>query len=304
MTGVTGSWLYEPLTWDSSLEPLSTPVHPVASKPRQQRNHHDQTEAAGIRIPMAVAVRLTAAATIRRRPPDYVHEETCPARARAIEAASDTGVHGMVSSYNPADQRYPGYGRRHRTPRSRTSNTSHRPSRGRATYMYTATFGAGHRPLASGGDDQMLILDTDPDRPRRALTSSGRQCGTTEPHDHPARRLDHRHRAGHCWASSIAPCWATSPADAPTEHRADELRQLAKSCIGPTRCRRCDTKSTRRRRSACSKSQGDDLISVGEAAALLGLSRRSVQRMAAGPGGLSAVRIGHTWALHRSSFWH
>ena len=50
----------------------------------------------------------------------------------------------------------------------------------------------------------------------------------------------------------------------------------------------------------CSKSQDDDLISVGEAAVLLGLSRRSVQRLAADPGGLSAVRIGHTWALRRS----
>lgn len=81
----------------------------------------------------------------------------------------------------------------------------------------------------------------------------------------------------------------------------DELRQLAKALfrayeMSPTR-HEIDTAADDQ---PCSKSQGDDLISVGEAAALLGLSRRSVQRMAAGPGGLSAVRIGHTWALHRS----
>ena len=49
-----------------------------------------------------------------------------------------------------------------------------------------------------------------------------------------------------------------------------------------------------------SSGQDDDLISVGEAAGLLQLSRRHVARLAAGPGGLGAVRIGRTWALRRS----
>jgi excisionase family DNA binding protein len=41
--------------------------------------------------------------------------------------------------------------------------------------------------------------------------------------------------------------------------------------------------------------------SAGEAAFLLGVSRRTVQRMAADPrGGLDAIRIGRTWALRRA----
>ena len=79
-----------------------------------------------------------------------------------------------------------------------------------------------------------------------------------------------------------------------------ELRQLAKmlyrAYMSPPRHELATGADT----PAGSKSQDDDLISVGEAALILGLSRRSVQRMAADPGGLSAVRIGHTWALRRS----
>ncbi len=80
----------------------------------------------------------------------------------------------------------------------------------------------------------------------------------------------------------------------------DDLRQLAKllyrAYMSPQR-HEIDTAADT---PASSKSQDDDLISVGEAALILVLSRRSVQRMAADPGGLSAVRIGHTWALRRS----
>jgi excisionase family DNA binding protein len=43
-----------------------------------------------------------------------------------------------------------------------------------------------------------------------------------------------------------------------------------------------------------------DRLSVGEAAVLLGLSRRQVQRLAASPGGLGAVRVGRTWMLDRA----
>jgi excisionase family DNA binding protein len=53
----------------------------------------------------------------------------------------------------------------------------------------------------------------------------------------------------------------------------------------------------------CSNGQdGADLISVGEAAALLRVSRRQVQRLAADPrGGLGGVRVGQTWALDRGA---
>lgn len=41
----------------------------------------------------------------------------------------------------------------------------------------------------------------------------------------------------------------------------------------------------------------DDWCTTGEAAILLGLSRRSVQRMARAPGGPDAIRIGRTYLL-------
>ena len=41
----------------------------------------------------------------------------------------------------------------------------------------------------------------------------------------------------------------------------------------------------------------DDWCTTGEAAKLLGLSRRSVQRMARAPGGLDAIRVGRTYLL-------
>jgi excisionase family DNA binding protein len=41
----------------------------------------------------------------------------------------------------------------------------------------------------------------------------------------------------------------------------------------------------------------DDWCTTGEAAELLGLSRRSVQRMAKDPGGLDAIRVGRTYLL-------
>lgn len=41
----------------------------------------------------------------------------------------------------------------------------------------------------------------------------------------------------------------------------------------------------------------DDWRTTGEAAALLGCSRRSVQRMARAPGGLDAIRVGRTYLL-------
>ena len=52
-----------------------------------------------------------------------------------------------------------------------------------------------------------------------------------------------------------------------------------------------------------SNSQGvSDWLSVGEASALLGISRRQVQRMATdrSRGGLEAIRVGRTWALRKA----
>ena len=45
-----------------------------------------------------------------------------------------------------------------------------------------------------------------------------------------------------------------------------------------------------------------DWCSVGEASALLGISRRQVQRMATdrSRGGLEAIRVGRTWALRKA----
>lgn len=53
------------------------------------------------------------------------------------------------------------------------------------------------------------------------------------------------------------------------------------------------------RRGACCDHQQsrDDWCTTGEAAILLGLSRRSVQRLAKAPGGLEARRAGRTWLL-------
>jgi excisionase family DNA binding protein len=43
-----------------------------------------------------------------------------------------------------------------------------------------------------------------------------------------------------------------------------------------------------------------DLISVADAADILRLSKRQVQRLAASPGGLGAVRAGRTWMLAKA----
>ncbi len=43
-----------------------------------------------------------------------------------------------------------------------------------------------------------------------------------------------------------------------------------------------------------------DLISVAEAAGLLRLSKRQVQRLAARPGGLDGLRVGRAWMLARA----
>ena len=53
----------------------------------------------------------------------------------------------------------------------------------------------------------------------------------------------------------------------------------------------------------CCECQGASAwLSVGDAAALLRLSRRQVQRMAADQrGGLDAIRIGRTWLLNRAT---
>jgi len=52
----------------------------------------------------------------------------------------------------------------------------------------------------------------------------------------------------------------------------------------------------------CNGQDPSDLISVGEASALLGISARTVQRMAAdrSRGGLEAIRVGRTWALAKA----
>jgi len=53
----------------------------------------------------------------------------------------------------------------------------------------------------------------------------------------------------------------------------------------------------------CCNGQGvSDWCSVGEASALLGISRRQVQRMATdrSRGGLEAIRVGRTWALRKA----
>ena len=48
--------------------------------------------------------------------------------------------------------------------------------------------------------------------------------------------------------------------------------------------------------------QNGDLIGAGEAAFLLGVSRRQVLRIAVNPrGGLDGVRIGRTWAFDRAA---
>ena len=43
-----------------------------------------------------------------------------------------------------------------------------------------------------------------------------------------------------------------------------------------------------------------DLVSVAEAAVILQLSKRQVQRLAKSPGGLGAVRVGHAWMLAKA----
>jgi hypothetical protein len=54
--------------------------------------------------------------------------------------------------------------------------------------------------------------------------------------------------------------------------------------------------------SGCTCQHGDDWIGAGEAAALLQLSRRQVQRMCAEHywGGADTIRVGRTWALRRA----
>jgi hypothetical protein len=51
--------------------------------------------------------------------------------------------------------------------------------------------------------------------------------------------------------------------------------------------------------SCCDCQNPRDLCTTSDAAALLQLSRRQVQRLAAGPGGLG-VRVGRTWAMHKA----
>ena len=49
--------------------------------------------------------------------------------------------------------------------------------------------------------------------------------------------------------------------------------------------------------SSRSQEPRDEWCTIGEASALLGLSRRSVQRLARAPGGLDAIRVGRTYLL-------
>src|SRR5262245_41647639 len=79
-----------------------------------------------------------------------------------------------------------------------------------------------------------------------------------------------------------------------------ELRTaLYRATMSPPRREACNAL----RSSACCGCQGaNDWCTTGEAADLLRVSRRQVQRMAAEPrGGLEAIRIGGTWALRRST---
>ena len=51
----------------------------------------------------------------------------------------------------------------------------------------------------------------------------------------------------------------------------------------------------------CSHCQHGDPVGVGEAALLLGVSRRQTQRLAAGNSDLGGVRVGKTWVLDRGA---
>ncbi len=71
---------------------------------------------------------------------------------------------------------------------------------------------------------------------------------------------------------------------------------LFQAATSPTRHMLAETPPT----TPCCESQNvSDLLSVGEAAALLRLSRRQIQRMAQARR-LQAVRVGRIWALHRA----
>ena len=52
--------------------------------------------------------------------------------------------------------------------------------------------------------------------------------------------------------------------------------------------------------SCCNGQDPSDLLSVADAAGLLRLSKRQVQRLAASPGGLDGVRVGRTWMLAKA----
>ncbi len=80
----------------------------------------------------------------------------------------------------------------------------------------------------------------------------------------------------------------------------DDLRQLAKALfraynMSPQR-HEIDSGADDRPSSSNQQSR-DDWITTGEAALLLGMSRRSVQRLARAPGGLEAIRVGRTYAI-------
>ena len=108
--------------------------------------------------------------------------------------------------------------------------------------------------------------------------------------------------ADQCSARSIAVCCSASRTDAPTEYRAGDLQQLARLLYRAYMSPQRHEIATAADDQPCSNSQDGALIGSATAAEILGLSRRSVQRLAATDGSLlGAVRCGSVWLLDRSA---
>jgi excisionase family DNA binding protein len=74
-------------------------------------------------------------------------------------------------------------------------------------------------------------------------------------------------------------------------------RELYRAAMSPQRQEVASTLVT----SPCwEDQQARDWCNSDEAAKILRLSRRQVQRLAASPGGLGAVRVGQAWMFHRA----
>jgi excisionase family DNA binding protein len=74
-------------------------------------------------------------------------------------------------------------------------------------------------------------------------------------------------------------------------------RELYRAATSPERhedAHACTSQPCSNHQSAC------DWCDVAEAAAILRLSRRQVQRMARAPGGLDSIQVGRVWLLRRA----